>query len=57
MAEKNDHDMLIELTERVRHIDGCLTRHLNHHWAIAIALFSAIVMSVIGLICAIVRGV
>jgi len=47
----NDHDLLVRIDERVQKIDKCLSNHLTHHWALTLAIGTALVGAVVMMIC------
>jgi hypothetical protein len=42
-----DHDLLVRIDERVQKIDKCLSNHLSHHWALTLAIATALVGAVV----------
>ena len=47
----NDHDLLVRIDERVTKIDRCLSNHLAHHWALTLAIATALVGAVVTMLC------
>ena len=46
----NDHDLLIQLNERVSNLCTHFTNHIRHHWAITVPLLVIITGLVITLL-------
>lgn len=40
--EPSDHDLLIELNEKVEILDKHFTNHLAHHWAVTLVLLTSL---------------
>ena len=40
--ELSDHDLLIELNEKVKILDKHFTNHLAHHWAVTLVLLTSL---------------
>ena len=45
--DMTDHELLVRIDERVNKIDRCLSNHLAHHWALTLAVGTALVGAVV----------